>query len=171
MPASSFLPKLCFGIAAALGLVLGLTTYTFPIIGRLQDPDVTSLIHRALGDSLTPLPGPPSALAIETVVPEGLPGGEPPVREARPAAPEPATWAAEAAARDSGALRDWLEHAGLSTGISGGDTVRTTLWRLTLHAGCPVISRLRTVAVREQLVAISSDCPRAGPGAVPKDAP
>jgi hypothetical protein len=162
MSGSSYLPKLMFALAAAIGLVLGLTTYTFPIFGHIQDAVVSSLIHRALHDSATPLPGPPAQLAIETVVPPTSPNG-PSLEHAAPPAPaQPAAWAAQAAARDAEALRDWLTDVGFFTGDTEGDTVRTTLWRLTLHRGCPLIIRLRTVSTREtdQLVEISSNCPR-----------
>lgn len=164
MPASTLLPKLLFGLIAVAGLILGLTTYTFPIIGRMRDGDVIAVIHRSLGDTATTLPGPPSSLQIQNDVQPASPFGHSAERETSPAAPQPIAWAAEAAAADSAALRDWLEYRGLFTGSSDGSTRTTTLWRLTLHRGCPFVTRLRTVAMiaSNQLVEISSDCPRTG---------
>jgi hypothetical protein len=166
MPGSSFLPKLCFALAAVLGLALGLTTYTFPIIGRIEDKAVTSLLHQALQDTVTPLPSPPAELGVAPVAtPTPDPFGERFATDTTvPAAAQPAAWAARAASLDPGALRDWLNQAGLFTGATEADTVRTTLWRLTLHRGCPLLSRLRTVSTlsTDRLVEISSDCP---PGA------
>ncbi|MEO8140654.1 MAG: hypothetical protein ABI742_13455 [Gemmatimonadota bacterium] len=157
MPASTFLPKLCFGLAAAFGLILGLTTYTFPIFGRLQDHDVQALIHQALHDSIPPLPGPPAQLGIQTGV------GTPPADAKAPVLPaQPAAWAAAAASADSSALRDWLTQPGVFTGTTVGNRVHTTLWRLNLHQRCPWLSHLRTVSIRTtgQLLEVSSDCPR-----------
>jgi len=164
MPASTLLPKLLFGLAAVIGLILGLTTYTFPIIGTVRDGDVEAVIHRALGDTATALPGPPSSLPIQTYVQPADPLGNASEHRPTTAAPQPAAWAAAAAAADSAALREWLDHSGLFTGSSTDTTRNTTLWRLTLHHGCPLISRLRTVSViaSNQLVEVSSDCPRAG---------
>lgn len=162
MPASTFLPKLCFGLAAAFGLILGLTTYTFPIIGRVQDHEVALLMHQALHDSVAPLPGPPTQLGIDirVVASSDSPG---PDTKAPVLPTQPAAWAAAAASTDSSALRGWLTHAGVFTGTTGGNRVHTTLWRLTLHAGCPLISHLRTVSIRTtgQLLEVSSDCPGA----------
>ena len=159
MPASTFLPKLCFGLAAVFALILGLTTYTFPIVGRLHDHDVEALIHQALHDSMPALPGPPAQLGIKTGV------GTPPAGAKAPVLPaQPAAWAAAAASADSSALRDWLTKAGVFTGTTIGSRVHTTLSRLNLHQGCPWISHLRTVSLRitGQLLEISSDCPRTG---------
>ena len=163
MPASTFLPKLCFGLAAAFGLILGLTTYTFPIVGRVQDHEVAALMHRALHDSVAELPGPPAQLGIESRV--GAPVDGPGPEAKAPVLPaQPAAWAAAAASADSSALRGWLTHAGVFTGTTVRNRVQTTLWRLTLHTGCPLISRLQTVSIRTtgQLLEVSSDCPRAG---------
>ena len=164
MPASTLLPKLLFGIAAVVGLILGLTTYTFPIIGTVRDADVEAVIHRALGDAPTALPGPPASLPIQHSAQPADPFGEKFEREPTPAAPQPAAWAAEAATDDSTALREWLDHSGLFTGSIQATTRSTTLWRLTLHRGCPLVSRLRTVTTiaTGQLVGITSDCPRTG---------
>jgi hypothetical protein len=164
MPASTLLPKLLFGLAAVGGLILGLTTYTFPIFGHVRDDDVIAVIHRGLGDTVTSLPGPPSSLPIQNYLQPADPFGNAFERRPSPAAPQPAAWAARAATADSAALRDWLDHSGLFTGSSDGTTRNTTLWRLTLHPGCPLISQLRTVTTiaSGQLVEISSDCPRTG---------
>jgi hypothetical protein len=163
MPASTLLPKLLFAAAAVFGLILGLTTYTFPIIGHLSDDDAIAVIRHALRDSATALPGPPSSLPIQNYVRTADPLGNAVQRQPSAAAPQPAAWAARAAAIDSAALRDWLNRPGLFTGSSDGSTRTTTLWRLTLHRGCPLISRFTTATEigTGQLVEISSDCPRA----------
>jgi hypothetical protein len=166
MPASTLLPKLLFGVAAAVGLILGLTTYTFPIVGHVRDDDVLAVIHRALGDTAPSLPAPPSSLTSQRDVRPAGPFGDLFDRDTSGAAPEPVAWATRAAAMDSSALREWLDRSGLFTGSSTGRARTTTLWRLTTHPGCPLLSRLSAVTMiaTKQLVEISSDCPRTDVG-------
>ena len=105
-------------------------------------------------------------LVFSLLVPFALaaPGAPHEPSKGPPIPAQPAAWAAAAASADSSALRGWLTHAGVFTGTTVRNRVQTTLWRLTLHTGCPLISRLQTVSIRTtgQLLEVSSDCPRAG---------
>lgn len=155
---------------ASMAIGLGLTTYTFPIhsaYGDLQD-----LFARALGDSEPPLPEPPAALAIGPLT------AHPPAETARPdsgvtqppVGAQPRAWLEEAVARDSAALRGWLGTAVFPTAVVDGDTVRTTLLRITLHHGCPLVSRLEATTVghvdrHPRIVSLRANCPPAPEGA------
>ena len=140
MSATSFIPKFAFAVAAVVACGLGLTTYTQPIVAPVQDQLVITLLRRALGDTVAPLPGPPSALSIRPLT-EAAASPDP--RRSQPPSPEttlmaPDNWAAARAAADSAALRAWLIRPAVSTASLRGDTLRTTLRRLTFRAGCPL---------------------------------
>jgi hypothetical protein len=52
----------------------------------------------------------------------------------------------------------------LATATVHGDTVQTTLWRLTLRGGCPLVSRMHATSVgrgmgETEIVALDADCP------------
>jgi hypothetical protein len=74
--------------------------------------------------------------------------------------------------RDSAALREWLGPLVLATATVYGDTVQTTLWRVTLRSGCPLLSRMHATSVgrgtgEDEIVTLSADCPavnKATPG-------
>ena len=164
--ASAIVPKLLAAALAALLLLLGVTTYTLPNHGGAGYSDLHDLFARALGDSEPRLPGPPASLRIQILADSAA---------ASPASVSPAAigldssqpqrWIAQAVHQDSSAIRSWLGAAVLATSTVEGDTAHTTLWRLTLHAGCPLVSRLHAtsagVAVgTARLVRVRGDCPR-----------
>jgi hypothetical protein len=161
MPTTLF-PRLLALLLTVLVIGLVLTTYTLPNHGGGAYWDLHGLISHALGDRKPPLPGPPSVLPVRpvdsTLVPwpdTGLDSVD--IRQ-------PGEWIARAARGDSAALREWLGAAVLATATVHGDTVRTTLWRLTLHHACPLLSRMRATSVgrlrgETRVVALTADCP------------
>jgi hypothetical protein len=175
MPISSAVPKLVALVLAAVALSLGLTKYTAPIHGGPAYATLRDLFGRALGDSRPTLPGPPTTLQLN---PAPVPPGPTPELGERIATPpgplgefdtsQPQRWATLMAARDSAALRAWLGIAVLPMAVVHGDTVETTLLRLTLRRGCPILSRLKATSVGQlsrnlQLVAVTADCPQLAP--------
>jgi hypothetical protein len=170
MPASTLIPKVLATIGVALAVALGFTTYTAPNHAGAAYSDIHDLIALALGDARQPpLPGPPSTLPIGPL--DTFPAGLAP-SPSRPAAgpTEPRDWIARAVTRDSAALRGWLGGAVVVTAAVQGDTARTTLWRVTLHPGCPLVSRMQAISVGHaqgspQLAFLTADCPRLTPTA------
>jgi len=160
--AATLFPKLIAVLATLLLLGIGLTTYTQPNHGGGAYGELHDLISRALGDRGPPLPGPPGTLPIEAVD-----SAQTPKRQRTAGSVDtgqPATWISRAIDRDSAALRDWLGPLVLATATVHGDTVQTTLWRMTLRAGCPLISRMRATSVgratgETEIVALRADCP------------
>jgi hypothetical protein len=167
-------PKL---LALALGvgaLGLGYTKYTAPIHGGPAYADLHELITRALGDTQPMLPGPPPALPLDPVRP-GTGTAEPQLGahvRTDPATAsdtvtttQPREWAAWAAAHDPAALRAWLGSAVVPATVVRGDRAETTLLRVTLARGCPLVSVLTARFVgqavrRPRLVHVAADCPR-----------
>jgi hypothetical protein len=169
MPATLF-PKVLALLATVLLLGIGLTTYTQPNHGGGAYGDLHDMIGRALGDHGPPLPGPPGTLPIEAVDSTLTPvhaGSADSVHTT-----EPAEWISGAVLRDSAAVREWLGPLVLATATVYGDTVQTTLWRVTLRSGCPLLSRMHATSVgrgtgKTEIVTLSADCPamtRATPG-------
>lgn len=161
MPASTLIPKLIAGIAATVAIVLGLHTYTLPNHAGAAYSDIHDLISRALGDPQARLPGPPATLPVVQL-------NHPATGEADSFAevPEvqPGQWVRSALARDSAALRGWLGSLVLVTAATHGDSVETTLWRVTTVPGCPWLSRLHATSVGRsgtvaKLVRLTGDCP------------
>ena len=153
-----------FTLAAGAGMVLLFGMYTTPNHAGPAYGDLESLLERALGDVPPPLPGPPRGLPVEPADGDstrGAPDWPPtPGRDSVAAA-----WLAAAVAADRDAVRAWLGPAVLATSSASGDTVRTVLWRVTLHRGCPFVSRLEAVSVGRasrttRFVSLGSNCPR-----------
>jgi len=171
MPISSAVPKLIALVLTVAALGLGLTKYTSPIHGGPAYADLRHFLGRALGDHAPVLPGPPPALDLTPASALPAPIRNPelgdriaPETAARDIS-QPQRWFARMAARDSAALRGWLGVAVLPTAVVHGDTVETTLLRLTLHRGCPILSRLTAISVgqaswRPRLVSVTANCPR-----------
>ena len=167
---ATLFPKLLALLATLLLLGIGLTTYTQPNHGGGAYGDLHDMIARALGDHGPPLPGPPGTLPIEAVDTTRTPilaGGA----DSAPTG-QPAEWISLAVMRDSAALREWLGPLVLATATVYGDTVQTTLWRVTLRSGCPLLSRMHATSVgrgtgEDEVVTLSADCPavdKATPG-------
>lgn len=161
-------------LAIVSAMAYSVTSYTQPNHGGPAYSHLHDLLSHALGDRRPSKPGPRSDLVVISVD-----SGYLRVNPARPydLAAEPTVLAtlAAAVAEDSAAVRAWLGKLVLATSTADGDTVRTRLWRPTLHAGCPLVSRLEAVAVgrtsREwTYIALSSDClPLAVPGRASPD--
>lgn len=153
--------KLALAGALAAAALMVLTSYTGPVVGRMHEPDVAALLHQALHDA-------PGLDSGGPLVVEPVPAPEPRVAQEVPA-PQPVapgdleSWAARAAATDSAALRAWLERIVLSSATMDGYIRHTTIRRLTLRDGCPLLSHLRIVedTRTRRLVSVSSDCPPA----------
>ena len=165
MSASAIIPKLLAASAAILVVMLGITTYTLPNHGGVGYSDLHDLFSRALGDRQTVLPGPPASLPIR-LLPDSAGSSAPPavVPGSGLDSTQPQRWTAQAVHHDSTALRGWLGAAVLATATVDGDTVRTTLWRLTLHSGCPLVSRLHATSAGgaqggTRIVQLTGDCP------------
>jgi hypothetical protein len=160
---ATLFPKILALLATVLLLSIGLTTYTLPNHGGIAYGDLHDLIGRALGDRGPPLPGPPGILPIE-----GVDSTLTPIhtRSTDSVDTGQATeWITHAVARDSAALREWLGPLVLATATVHGDSVQTTLWRVTLRRGCPLLSRMDATSVgrgsgETAIVALSADCPR-----------
>lgn len=165
MPASAIIPKLLVASFAALLVLIGLTTYTLPNHGGSGYSDLHDLFARALGDSEPRLPGPPASLPIQILTDSAAPRAA----SVRPPgfgldSSQPQRWTAQAVRKDSSAIRGWLGSAVLATSTADGDTAYTTLWRLTLHSGCPLVSRLHATSVgvsvgTARLVSVRANCP------------
>lgn len=163
MPPATLVPKFLALLATLLLVGIGLTTYTQPNHGGGAYWALHLLLGRALGDHGPPLPGPTDALPITTVDSAIGPPTQAPEGDTATAA-QPPEWLARAVRRDSQAVRAWLGAAVLATATVHGDTVRTTLWRLTLHRSCPFLSRMHAVSVghragEPRIVSLSADCP------------
>ncbi len=155
----------CLGAAA-----LGLTTYTLPIQGAASDPELFALLSAALHDPPKQIPPVSGTLAIEAVAPEPIAGDsalpEPavPVEGAAADSEKLSAWVTAAATADPAALREWLGRWVWATAVTTGDTVRLTLHRVSLHRGCPWMSRLDAVTARSpdfttRLVRVTGTCP------------
>lgn len=147
------------GVLILGATAVSLTTYTQPIFAADRNGPVEQLLRQALGDS-TRLPAGWSstatgiALSAVPSAPESL----------APAPVSPAAaWARSAVAADSGAVRAWLSPAVLEIGGVARDTVRLTLYRLTLHRGCPLLSRLDAVLAGNtrslEVARVETTCP------------
>jgi hypothetical protein len=159
----NFLPRLVALLGFTLGIGLAYTTYTSPILSAGERGEIGGLIHAALGDPETPLPGPAAGMDLIPVDTASRPG----VHEFNRATsvlpvPQPAAWMAAAARADSTALRGWLGAVVVRTSVIIGDTVYATYRRLSTSPGCPLLSHLRTTTVfsTQQLVQVTGDCPR-----------
>jgi hypothetical protein len=148
-------------------LMLGLTTYTLPNHGTPSYATLRSLITSSLGDPPPALPSAEQNLEIQATTPS-RPHPEDHAAPEAPASTVPAAqaveWVRAAAARDSTALRNWLDPLVLVTAVTEGDTVRTVLRRLSIHGRCPVLSTLRLTSVGRapghlRLIRISGSCP------------
>src|SRR5262245_31792721 len=132
------------GAAAA-----AITRFASPIEGAATDPELYKLIaEESPRHSVTPvtMPAPISALGIAPLPDTARSrDGEPGDTASRV---DPVTaWRAVAVRKDSIAVRQWLGRWVVATGETRGDTVRLTLWRLTLHPGCPLISKLIATSI------------------------
>jgi hypothetical protein len=153
-----------FLLGALAAMALGFGVYTVPNHGGPAYGDLQDLLQRALGDPEPALPGPPRGLPVQP------PGADSEAaRPDWPPSPERdsvvAAWLAGAVAADPAAMRAWLGPAVLATSSTRGDTVRTVLWRMTLHHGCPLLSRLDATSVGRasgstRFVSLASNCPR-----------
>jgi hypothetical protein len=153
-----------FGGAAAAAL----TRFGSPIEGAATDPELYKLIAEGSpGHGVTPItvPAPISALGIAPV-PDTARSRDSEPRDTSTRIDPVTAWRAVAVNKDSIAVRQWLGPWVLATGETRGDTVRLTLWRLTLHSGCPLISRLVATSIgaasyQYRRVKVSSTCPEA----------
>jgi len=151
------------GAAAA-----ALTRYGSPIEGAATDPELQKLIaEESPGPRGTPnnVSAPVSALGIAPLHDTARSGGSQPGDTSTTVDPVSA-WRAVAVEKDSIAVRQWLGPWVLATGETRGDTVRLTLWRLTLRPGCPLISRLVATSIgaasyEYRRVKVTSTCPEA----------
>jgi hypothetical protein len=140
-------------------LGIGLSTYTLPNHSGGSYQDLRGLIGGALGDARASLPGPPAALPIH---PDST--LRPMLAASDTAGAGPPEWIRLAANRDSAALRGWLGRTVLVTAEVHGDTIQTTLWRVTLGRSCPLLSRMHATTVGRvtgvtRFVALTADCP------------
>jgi len=156
-----------FLLGALAAMALGFGVYTVPNHGGPAYGDLQDLLQHALGDREPLLPGPPRTLPVQSL---GADSG--PSTPDWPPSPQRdsvvAAWLAGAVAADSAAMRSWLGPAVLATSSARGDTVRTVLWRVTLHHGCPLLSRLDATSVgrasgNTRFVSLVSTCPRRAP--------
>ena len=148
------------GVLLLGAALLSVTSYTQPIFPSHRDGPVERLIHQALGDVPRLPPGWNStATGIPLTSVPGTPDSLPPARIS-PAQ----VWARAAVAADSGALRGWLSPAVLELGSVAHDTVRVTLYRLTLRQGCPLFSHLDAVLIGYlrslEVARVAATCPR-----------
>jgi hypothetical protein len=158
---TTLLPRLLAVLATIVLLGVGLTTYTLPNHGGAAYGDLHDLITRALGEREPRLPGPPGTLPITTdaTLPP-MTGAAPDSLEGNPT-PD---WIVRAVEQDPAQLRAWLGSAVLATATVHGDTVQTTLWRLTLQRSCPLVSRMRATSIGRgmgmpRIVSLRADCP------------
>lgn len=86
-----FLPRLVALLGFTLGIGLAYTTYTSPILSAGERGEIGRLIHAALGDSQTPLPGPAAGMIVVPVDTARRQGGREFNRATSvPPAPQPA---------------------------------------------------------------------------------
>jgi hypothetical protein len=159
MPAPRWRLLLAAALLLPVPLVMVLTVYTGPIIDPDRDGAVERLLHQALGDDPATPPAWTGGRGLELGT--ALPGRDTTI----PVPPPPAlAWALAAVRTDSAAVRGWLSPAVLELGGIAGDSVRLTLFRLTLRKGCPLVSRLHAVLSGElgdlQVDRMESSCPR-----------
>jgi hypothetical protein len=160
MVGRAFFLALCSLGAAALGF----TTYTRPIEGAGTDPDLRALIVRALHDSEPTLPSASTYLPVEVERPDSLQlAASRPNSDQGPSG-QVTDWLRRAALTDSAALRGWLGGWVGATVTTQHDAIHLTLYRLTLHRGCPLLSTLQTTSRRsanwqDRLTRIQSTCP------------
>ncbi|MDZ4863943.1 MAG: hypothetical protein SGJ01_10905 [Gemmatimonadota bacterium] len=162
-------------IVALLGSLgaatLGLTTYTLPIQGAASDSRLLAVLRAALHDPTDTLPSASSYFAVETPTDTIRPADPTRQADAPGIAHDEAVlaggqaWVTAAAATDPAALRAWLGRWVWSSAVTDGDTIRVTLHRVSLHANCPLISRLDAVTARSDyfdahLVRVTGTCPR-----------
>jgi hypothetical protein len=160
------------GVVAAGALVKALTVYTFP-----SDGPGSRAIRLAITEALGEIgPRAPTGAALAALPVSGdLHTAEDTVGPRPPAIREPTVgwaardWARAAAAADSRALRAWLEAPRLTTRSARDDSVYVTSRRVTVHAGCPLVSTIRAVLTRRptgelHLVRLSATCPRVPAG-------
>jgi hypothetical protein len=153
-----------FALAATVAIAFGFGMYTRPNHGGPAYGELEDLLEHGLGDSAPPLPGPPRTLPVQVL--GGDAGASRPDWPPSPGSdPGVTDGLAGAIAADRDAVRAWLGPAVLATSNTVGDTVRTVLWRLTLHRGCPPVSRLQATSVGRatgatRFVSLTSDCPR-----------
>lgn len=150
-------------------VALSFTVYTLPNHGGPSYGDVQGVLRAALGDQPAAVPGPPASLPVQAVqLPESA---APPFGHGISAPPRidsaADAWLARAVDEDPAAVRAWLGVAVLSVSTSVGDTARTTLWRLTIHHGCPLVSRMHATVVGRytdstRVVRLTANCPGVG---------
>jgi hypothetical protein len=167
MSRDSVLIRLISIVGFAAAAAAAITRFASPIEGAATDPELYKLIAgESPGHSVTPvaMPAPISALGIATLPDTARSrDGE---RDTSASVDPVSAWRAVAVNKDSIAVRQWLGRWVVATGETRGDTVRLTLWRVTLHPGCPLISRLIATsvgAVRYEFrrVTVTSTCPEA----------
>jgi hypothetical protein len=154
------------GFAGAAAATL--TRYGAPIEGAATDPELFKLIAEESPGRKGPpiaLPAPVSALGIASLRDTARSRDSQPGDTSSRADPVSA-WRAVAVEKDSIAVRQWLGRWVLATGETRGDTAQMTLWRVTLHSGCPLLSRLvvTTIGVASyeyRRVKVTSTCPEA----------
>lgn len=164
MPARRGLAIAFLVLGTILALGYGFTRYTLPNHGGPAYGQLHSLLAGVLGDRPPTVPDAAGAFPIQPV--------DSTVQEFRHRKPGPppsdsavTSWLTTAVERDPPAVRAWLGWAVLSISVTSGDTVRTTLWRLTLHRDCPLVSRLHALAVgraseEPRFLRLTADCPR-----------
>jgi hypothetical protein len=156
-----------FTIVGFVGTIaVGFTTYGFPIEGAATDPELYKLIAEESPESrVTPItvPAPLNGLGIAPL-PDTAQSRDTEPRDSSTRLNPVSAWRTVAVDKDSIAVRQWLGRWVLATGQTRGDTVRLTLWRLTLRHGCPLVSRLVATSVGAasyefRRVKVTSTCP------------
>jgi len=161
------------GVVLAAILVKALTQYTFA-----SDGPGSLAIRLAIAAALGDAPARAPAVTALTVFPvsrelsaSGGPAGPRRVSAFEPAVGRAAEdWARAAAAADSPALRAWITAPLVTTRAARDDSVFVTSRRLTVHAGCPLVSTLRGAFTRGpegglRLARLSATCPAVEGGA------
>lgn len=160
------LPTLVTGTGLLVAAGLTATRFTRPFEGASSDNTLYNLIADALHDPHLkggPVPG-ASSLPISTIASESPQPAvsQSPVEE-EIARPQPQRWAEIAVQTDSGALRDWLGDWVVATSSPAGDSLHLNLRRLSLRAGCPLLSRLSAVVLQvhgeQRIVRVEATCP------------
>lgn len=155
-------------VVGLAGAAAAAVTRYAPIEGAATDPELYKLIAgESPAHGITPISvaAQISALGIAPLHDTAWsPNREP--RDTSTRLDPVSAWRAVAMNKDSIAVRQWLGRWVLATGETRGDTVRLTLWRLTLHPGCPLISKLIATSVgaasyEYRRVNVTSNCPAA----------
>jgi hypothetical protein len=164
------------GFAGAAAATL--TRYGSPIEGAATDPELYKLIaEQSPGRGVTPTSVPAAVTALGIApLPDTALSRDSGSRDSSTRVNPVSAWRAVAVEKDSIAVRQWLGRWVLATGETRGDTARMTLWRLTLHPGCPLISRLvvTTIGVASyeyRRVKVTSTCPEASSAGGASDPP